>query len=119
MTHTEKLSSVYAALDRADEAVEQLHAGCCEPLRSPRMEALAASLESARSKLERIDKDNEGGAAVITILEDAGAQLGYLQVGCCAPGRSKLYAEALQSLTKAQRGIEGSLASTDYFSDHY
>ena len=119
MTHNEKLSSVYAALDQADEVVKQLHAGCCQPLRSPRMEALAATLETARSKLEGIDEDNEGGATVITILEDAGAQLGYLQVGCCAPGRSKLYVEALESLTKAQRGIKRSLASADHSSDHH
>lgn len=119
MTHNEKLSSVYAALDQADEVVEQLHAGCCQPLRSPRMETLAATLESARSKLEGIDENNEGGAMAITILEDAGAQLGYLQVGCCAPGRTKLYAEALQSLTKAQRGIHRSLASTDHSSEHH
>lgn len=119
VTHNEKLSSVYAALDQADEVVEQLHAGCCEPLRSPRMETLAATLESARSKLEGIDENNEGGAMAITILEDAGALLGYLQVGCCAPGRTKLYAEALQSLTKAQRGIHRSLASTDHSSEHH
>ncbi|MEX2134504.1 MAG: hypothetical protein WEB67_10215 [Acidimicrobiia bacterium] len=116
MTHNEQLSSVYAALDQADEVVEQLHADCCQPLRSPRMEALAATLESTRSKLDGIDED---GAMAITILEDAGAQLGYLQVGCCAPGRMKLYAEALQSLTEAQRGIHRSLASTDHSSDRH
>lgn len=83
------------------------------------METLAATLEAARSNLEGIEQNNESGATVIAMLEDAGAQLGYLQVSCCVPGRMKLYAEALERLTKAQRGIRRSLASADHSPNHH
>lgn len=116
---TEELSSVYGALDKADETVRQLHAGCCELLRASRIEAVAATLESARSSLERIGDNNGGGATVITILEDAGAQLGRLQIGCCAPGRTQLYASALESLTEAQLGVSRSLASGGHSHGHH
>ena len=36
------------------------------------------------------------------LLEDAGSQVGSLQVGCCAPGRLPLYADVLEALTRAR-----------------
>lgn len=74
------------------------------------MEALAETLSSARRRLEQIDGDPTAAATVIEILEDAGSQLGHLQVGCCAPGRMELYSSTLESLMKAQRVITRSLA---------
>ena len=42
-------------------------------------------------------------------MEDAGAQVGRLQVTCCAPSRMKLYSEFLAGLTKAQIHVKQSL----------
>lgn len=111
MVTNDKLDSAYQSLDQADETVRQLHDACCQPNRSPRMEALAATLQSARSELARIEENHEAGEAALRILENAGSQLGWLQVGCCAPGRMSLYAQTLESLSKAQRIITRALDS--------
>ncbi len=42
-------------------------------------------------------------------LEDAGAQVGRLQVGCCAPNRIPLYARVLEGLTTAQLAVNQAL----------
>lgn len=110
MRHDDRLTPAFSALDEADQTVQRLHAGCCQPLRSPRMEALAETLSSARRRLEQIDGDPTAAETVIEILENAGSQLGHLQVGCCAPGRMELYASTLTSLMKAQRAINRSLS---------
>jgi hypothetical protein len=55
------------------------------------MEELAATLASARRTLDDVDDDAITAGTVIGMLEDAGAQLGRLQVACCAPDRMKLY----------------------------
>jgi hypothetical protein len=98
----DRFAPAYASLDAADEAVRELHEGCCQPLRSPRMEALAGTLTDARGRLDEVT-DSESAEAVITVLEDAGAQLGFLQVACCAPDRTRLYSETLDNLAKVQR----------------
>jgi hypothetical protein len=91
-------------LQRAQDIADELHAGCCQPLRSPRMEKLANTLETAYSELAQLE--NEPAApSVVALLEDAGAQLGSLQVACCSPARNKLYTEALEHLSKTQRLI--------------
>lgn len=105
---------MYDALDQADETVRLLHDGCCDEVRATRIDAVAATLEAARSRMDRIHDDEDGDSNVIAVLEDAGAQLGGLQIGCCALGRSQLYAEALESLAKAQLGISRSFASHDH-----
>ena len=106
MTTTDRFSSAFEALDQAGEAVRELHEGCCQPLRSPRMERLAATIESARGRLGEIGEDPEIASEVVEILHDAGGQLGYLQVACCAPARMKLYATKLENLSKTQRLIK-------------
>ncbi|HUG74622.1 MAG TPA: hypothetical protein VMM81_02990 [Acidimicrobiia bacterium] len=99
------LDPAFTALDAADAAVEELHEGCCQPLRSPRMEALANTLTRARVALDGVNGDGERAIGVIGLLEDAGAQLGHLQVACCTPARMKLYAETLASLSRVQRAV--------------
>lgn len=98
----DRFADAQSALDAADEAVRELHEGCCQPLRSPRMEALAETLASARRRLDEAD-DPVSAEAVITVLEDAGGQLGFLQVACCTPARTRLYTETLENLARVQR----------------
>lgn len=95
-----------AELERAEDVVRELHADCCQPLRSPRMETLSDTLGKARRALGDLNGDRDGAGEVIAFLEDAGAQLGYLQVACCTPVRTKLYTSALESLGKTQRLIK-------------
>jgi len=69
------------------------------------METLVETLTSARKEIGEMNGDSDTADNVIEILEDAGSQLGYLQVNCCSPGRMKLYITSLDSLTKVQRGV--------------
>lgn len=96
------------ALRDAHEALDELEAGCCVPGRSPRMAALRSTLVDAQTRLGTVSERT--GAEVITVLEDAGAQIGSLQVSCCAPSRLPLYARMLEDLTKTQRTITGAFA---------
>ncbi len=106
---TDALKPAFEALDDCDEALEKLATTCCKPERSPRMEALANTLADARTGFDRVDDDPEQADALFAHLEDAGAQLGWLQVGCCAPNRLPLYTRMLGNLTKAQRSLTRTL----------
>ena len=71
------------------------------------MAKLGNTLTEARIKLRAATIDQESGAAAaIETLEEAGAQVGHLQVTCCAPSRMPLYAEILENLTVAQRTVK-------------
>lgn len=98
------LSSAAAALERSRTAVLGLAADCCEPHRTPHLEALAQLLGEASRQLTGLTATTDP-LPVIARLEDAGAAAGRLQVGCCAPGRIPLYAEVLEGLMTAQRVI--------------
>ncbi|HSJ28295.1 MAG TPA: hypothetical protein VLB67_08785 [Acidimicrobiia bacterium] len=98
-----RFAQAFSSLDIADEAVRELHENCCQPLKSPRMEVLTSTLASARAQLADAAHDAEVAGEVVAILQDAGAQLGHLQVDCCAPARMKLYATTLENLSKIQR----------------
>lgn len=93
------------ALDDADQTVRRLHAACCEPGRSPAMEKLAAGLVLARERLQAVTADPGAADDLIAGLEEAGAQVGRLQIGCCAPGRLPLYARLLEDMTKVQLNV--------------
>jgi hypothetical protein len=99
---SEDLAGAYRALDDCEEKLRRLDATCCEPGRSPRMKALGETLAAARSRLDAMPDDNEAVDEVVATLEDAGAQIGWLQVGCCAPNRLPLYAGMLEGLMTAQ-----------------
>jgi len=96
-------------LQRVQALAEELHAGCCQPLRSPRMEALSDTLQAAYTALEELEGDAANAQDVVDLLEDAGSQLGHLQVACCSPARTKLYTESLERLGRAQRLIRRTL----------
>lgn len=98
-----------AELTRAEQVVDELHAGCCDPLRSPRMETLASTIQGASKAVLDLDDDVEEADRVVVMLEDAGAQLGHLQVACCTPARTKLYTEALERLARSQRLVKRAL----------
>jgi len=66
------------------------------------MAALASTLAEARTQLDRVRTTPLAAADAILRLEDAGAQIGRLQIGCCAPKRLPLYARMLENLTTAQ-----------------
>ncbi len=102
VTGTPTLEPAEHALNKCDSALQKLEASCCEPDRSPRMASLAETLDSARLSLSHIVDDDTARLA-IDLLENAGAQIGQLQIGCCALDRMPLYAEMLVELTKAQR----------------
>lgn len=92
------MSEATEHIDIALEAIDRLDRLCCDPGRSPRIGRLRDVVESARHLAVR--GDNE---ALSAELGSAGGMLGELQVACCAPGRSELYAEALVELGAAQR----------------
>jgi hypothetical protein len=91
-----------AALDDCGAALRDLDAGCCEPGRSPRMQSLADTLDEARAGLQHSPADPD---TTLALLEDAGGQIGRLQVGCCAPNRLPLYERMLAGLTTAQIAV--------------
>jgi hypothetical protein len=105
MTNLPTLEPAFAALDDCDAALIKLDKMCCDPGRSPRMKRLAMTLAEARSALTGLANGSSGGPVTVSHLEDAGSQLGSLQVGCCAPSRMPLYARMLENLTDIQRSV--------------
>jgi hypothetical protein len=104
-----KPKSATKALDECDVALIKLDKTCCDPGRSPQMATLAGTLTRARSLLEQTAADPTSASRAIAELEDAGAQVGRLQVGCCAPNRMPLYITILGGLTEAQLRLNASL----------
>ena len=109
MTGPEQLRAADLALDDCAVALEQLEARCCDPGRSPRMAAPGETLAAARRHLGDLATGDDASRSALAGLEDAGAQVGRLQVGCCAPNRLPLYADLLEGLTRAQLAINASL----------
>jgi len=94
------LTDAHSALADCEQVVDRLHKMCCDPERSPRMAAMEATLLTVRRDLEAGDPRSLDRA--LERLADIGADLGRLQVGCCAPARMPLYAEALGHLNTIQ-----------------
>ena len=94
---------VSAALDSAVSAVDELDRRCCEPERSPRLAALGDKLAGIRRVAAEADEVRSD--VVLPLLEEAGALVGALQVGCCAPNRLPLYASVLEQLNILQREL--------------
>lgn len=109
MTSPVALKSAFDALDSCQTALDRLDAMCCEPGRSPRMKELGETLARARDGLVRFGDDSTESNTVLARLEDAGAQVGRLQVGCCAPNRLPLYTTFLEGLTTAQLSVNREL----------
>lgn len=77
------------------------------------MRALAVALDNARHSVGEVSSDTGGTPAVIATLEEMGAQIGRLQVGCCTEKRMPLYARMLEDLTDAQLALSRA-AGTDH-----
>ncbi len=102
----DSLAVTRRALADCDAVVDRLHKICCEPDRSPRMLAIKETIASVRAELDASSDDNGALDRALSSLMDIGAQIGYLQVGCCAPARMPLYADALNYLSVAQLNID-------------
>ena len=94
---------VSAALDSATSAVDELDRRCCEPGRSPRLAALGDKLVEIRRVADEAGEVRSD--VVLALLEEAGAMVGALEVGCCAPNRLPLYASVLEQLNVLQREL--------------
>lgn len=105
MSTTPDLQPAYAALDDGMAALTKLDKTCCVPGRSPRMAALSEAIGAARAALDTHTAGGDAGA-VTAALEAAGAQVGSLQIGCCAPSRLPLYSRILEDLTTVQLTID-------------
>lgn len=92
-------------LDKCDEVLTELHEQCCEPNRSPRMQALVETLTSIRSGIENLEDNPDVAETILEQLESAGAEIGRLQIACCAPARMPLYSELLAGLSRTQRMV--------------
>lgn len=103
--------SVADALDKCDAALIKLNKTCCDPGRSPQMIELTETLDEARRGLDAIPSNPGLAKQAIAHLESAGAQVGRLQVGCCAPNRMPLYVTILAALTEAQLRLNASLGT--------
>lgn len=103
------IRSVTEALNDCDAALIKLNKTCCDPGRSPQMIRLAETLSEARRRLDAVPSSSAG--EVIAYLESAGAQVGRLQVGCCAPNRMPLYVTILAALSEAQLRLSAALGT--------
>ena len=90
-------------LDDAKRTLTKLEKLCCRPERSPAMQTIADDLAVADSLFASFAGDERGADEIVTRLEKAGARIGELQVGCCAPARMPLYGDLLTSLMALQR----------------
>ncbi|MDH5504870.1 MAG: hypothetical protein OEY98_12705 [Acidimicrobiia bacterium] len=108
---TVQILSVADALDDGDAALIKLHKTCCDPGRSPQMIELAKTLSEARRRLDAVPSNPGLAGEAIAHLESAGAQVGRLQVGCCAPNRMPLYVTLLAALSEAQLRLSASLGT--------
>ena len=106
--NTTQLEEARVLLEACEHLVERLHKMCCEPGRSPRMEAIISALDAARAQTASIRSIDDAGV-VIGMLEDIGGQIGHLQVACCTEARMPLYADALANLTATQINIASSV----------
>jgi len=100
---TEELTHL---LDGCDKIVVKLDDMCCAPRRSPQMAQLKETLSEARRLVDTVDGNEAQAAATVQVIEGAGAQIGSLQVTCCAPPRMPLYDELLHNLMRVQRAVK-------------
>ena len=106
----ENRSAALDAMNDCEAALAKLDKLCCEPGRSPSMRALSETLALARAEMERFfGAEPEPVGEAFAHLEDAGAQIGRLEVGCCAPSRLPLYSSFLANLTTAQLSLNREL----------
>lgn len=98
--------SVEELLTICDSAMNALEDRCCSPARSPRMAELRLALESTRSLVTAYSAEAVRPGEVVRSIETAGAQVGGLQVSCCAPDRMPLYDTIQHNLMEVQRRVK-------------
>ncbi len=103
------IDAARAGLTECEAIVDRLHKMCCAPRRSPSIIAIKESIASARHDLEGHAPDADAVDSSIATVTDIGSEIGRLQVGCCAPARMPLYADALTHLTTVQRSLKRSI----------
>jgi len=103
------IDSARAALTECEAIVDRLHKMCCAPRRSPSIIAIKESIASARHDLEGHAPDADAVDSSIATVTDIGSEIGRLQIGCCAPARMPLYADALTHLMTVQRSLKRSI----------
>jgi hypothetical protein len=69
------------------------------------MAALREAITEIRKTLPAAMGDRHATSRLLGNLEETGAQIGRLQIGCCAPARLPLYAQMLEDLTTIQREL--------------
>ena len=95
-----------SALQDALKTVTRLHKMCCEPNRSPRMEQLTSTITRAGDLIDGGGVEGDRLDDVVSLLEEAGSQVGWLQVSCCAEARMPLYQRVLEDLQTAQLSLK-------------
>lgn len=105
MSEPKDMETANGLLEGANATLEELESKCCQPLRSPRMAALDDTLTEI-GRLLPSASDRAAAESLVSKLDDAGSQLGGLQVTCCAPARMPLYTNMLTDLMKLQRWVK-------------
>ena len=96
-------------LQRASDALDRLDRLCCDPGRSPRMAALRTMIDgitAATTGFTGESDEADEADEIVHRLEEAGAAIGRLEIGCCAPNRLPLYATMLEELTKVRTSVD-------------
>lgn len=101
-----ELAAAREALADATVALSKLEKTCCLPERSPRMAALAEVIDAASRRVDAFGTGAGSAQSVTDTLEEAGGQVGRLQIGCCAPNRLPLYSRILEDLTTVQLTLD-------------
>jgi hypothetical protein len=105
MQRQEIIVSSVAILDECEDTLDELETECCTPWRSRAMKRLRNTLGDARRTVESLNSA-VSAAATIDKLASAGAQIGRLQVTCCAPARMPLYDSLLHNLAQLQLSLK-------------
>jgi hypothetical protein len=70
------------------------------------MERLAATLTEIGAAMYRAGEDPTAAAQAASLIEEAGAQVGWLQVACCSEKRLPMYTTILANLTAAHMVLD-------------
>lgn len=108
MNPADSLHPALEALDECEETLRDLDAACCDPGRSPRMQALGETLGRARHGIGVLGHDAGAAQAAEHHLEAAGDQVRALQAGCCEPHRLPMYRLLLEGIATARVAMDRS-----------
>lgn len=78
------------------------------------MGALQQALDRVRLDIGKLETDDSAYDRILEEMKDAGAEIGKLQIECCAPARMPLYAELLAGLSRTQRMVTSSKGGMEH-----